>query len=200
MNELNRQFVIYLVDDEPSICDAVGHTLGELACEVVAFTRAEECLAAIREKKCNLVITDLNMPGMNGMELLQAVKKIKPFLPVLLVTGFGEIPVAVKAIKAGAFDFIEKPFDDQKFLPLVRAALEQNANYEMARPQVVTLTGTEKRILQLIVDGKSNKEMASVLGCSVRTVENHRYRIMRKMNIDSTAGLVKAAITLGMAS
>jgi two-component system, LuxR family, response regulator FixJ len=198
MNELNKKFVVFFVDDEPGICRAASMTLEELPCEVITFTRAEDCLSAIKEQKCDLLIADLNMPGMNGMELLRSVKKIHPLLPVLMVTGFGEISVAVMAMKAGAFDFIEKPFDEELFLPVVRAALEKSAAGGSAGGLI--LTNAEKRILQLVAEGKSNKEMANVLNCSIRTVENHRYRIMRKMNIESTAGLVKAAINMGLTS
>jgi FixJ family two-component response regulator len=197
MEILNKKFIIYIVDDEPSIGLAICQTLAELPCDAVAFTRAEECLSAIRKKKCDLLIADLNMPGLDGLGLLSAVKKILPWVPVLLITGYGEISAAVKAIKAGAFDFIEKPLDQASFLSVVRAALEQNPSGEWAERQA--LTKAEHRVLQLVMDGKSNKEIAYILGCSTRTVENHRYRLMRKLKVESTASLVKVAITMGLA-
>jgi FixJ family two-component response regulator len=198
MEEVQKQQVVYFVDDEPTVCKAVKQTLEELSCRVTCFTSAGECLRCLETRDCDLLVSDVNMPEMDGMELLKAVKKIRPLLPVLLVTGYGDIPVAVKAVKAGAFDFIEKPLDEATFLPVVKAALEQceKKTAFMGKP----LTKTEKKILQLVVDGKGNKEIAYLLECSVRTVENHRYRISKKLNVDSTASLVRLAITIGLAS
>ncbi len=198
MNKVNREFTVFFVDDEPEICQVASQILGEQPCEVVTFNCAEECLSAIKERKCDLLIADLKMPGMDGMELLKSAKTILPSLPIIMVTGYGQIAIAVKAIKAGAFDFVEKPFDVEVFLPIVLAALKQSACE--GSKGAMSLTTAEKRVLHLIANGKSNKEMANILVCSVRTIENHRYRIMRKMKVESTAGLVKAAIKMGLVS
>ncbi len=187
---------VFLVDDEFIVGKAVGQTLLEVPCEVTSFTRARACLEAMQKGSCDLVISDVCMPEMDGLELLKAVKKIKPQLPVLLITGYGEVPLAVEAVKAGAADFLEKPLDEAALLTVVRKVLDENipANF----PGGPDLTNAEKRILKMITDGKSNKEIAFTLGCSTRTVENHRYRLMHKMRIDSTAGLVRMALTLGI--
>jgi len=198
MESTKRKHVIFFVDDEPGIGKAVSQTLVGLDCEVICFTHALDCLEAIRENACDLVITDINMPDMDGIELLKAIKQIRPLLPVLIVTGYGDIPIAVKAVKAGAIDFLEKPLDENTFIPVVAAALKQSDRNDNMTGQ--SLTPTEKKILQLVVDGRGNKEIAYRLQCSIRTVENHRYRLMRKLNVDSTAGLVKVAITMGLAS
>ncbi len=187
---------IFLVDDEPLVCKAINQTLGELPCKVRTFTRARDCLDAIRLAKCDLLITDVSMPEMDGIELLKAVKQLNPHLPVLLITGYGEIPLAVKAVKAGAFDFIEKPLDEETFLPMVQAALEQS--FSARSSGGAALTKTEQKVLELIVDGKVNKEIAQILECSTRTVENHRYRMMRKLEVESTASLVRKALTAGL--
>jgi len=197
METQETRSVVFFVDDEPSVCKAVGQSLAELPCQFRPFHRGEECLKAVRagHPECDLLITDLSMPDMDGLELLKAVRKIRPHLPVLVVTGYGDIPVAVKAMKAGAVDFIEKPLDEGTFVPLVRSLLDRSQAESSKRPP---LTEAERKILNLIVDGKGNKEMAYLLHCSIRTVENHRYRMMRKLNVDGTASLVKIAITQGL--
>jgi two-component system, LuxR family, response regulator FixJ len=188
---------IFLVDDEPAVRSAVSQTLASIGCQVVPFSSADGCLAALLNEECDLLISDISMPGMNGLDLLKAVKKLRPALPVLLITGYGDIPTAVRAVKAGAYDFVEKPLDEETFLPLVQKALAQPvAMLEGSQ----MLTAAERRILELIAAGKSNKEIAYILGRSVRTVENHRYRLTQKLHADSAADLVKAAIALGLSS
>jgi two-component system response regulator TtrR len=188
---------VFLVDDEPFLCKALRQTLLEIPCTVRSFFRARECLDALQKAPCDLLITDVSMPEMDGIELLKAVKEVRPQLPVLLITGYGEIPIAVKAVKAGAYDFIEKPLDEDTLLPIVRAALKQNLSIPSSEEK--PLTKTELRILELIVEGNGNKEIARILGCSTRTVENHRYRMMCKLNVNSTASLVRTALTEGLA-
>jgi two-component system, LuxR family, response regulator FixJ len=196
MKNYDRKHTVFFADDEPEIYQVASQVLGGLLCEVVTFSRGEECFSALKEKKCDLLIVDLNMPGMDGMELLKSAKTILPSLPIIMITGYGEVAVAVKAMKAGAYDFVEKPFDEGVFLSVVRAALAQREGCGLEGAMV--LTDAEKKVLHLVASGKSNKEMANILACSIRTIENHRYRIMRKMNIESTAGLVKAAIKMGL--
>jgi FixJ family two-component response regulator len=196
MENSTRSKIVFFVDDEPAIGKAVSITLQELPCRVTCFTNAPDCIEALKTQDCDLLITDVNMPGMNGIELLKQAKIIRPLMPVLIITGFGEIPVAVQAVKAGALDYIEKPLDETTFLPVVEAALKLHEAKENNLGKI--LTRTEKKILQLVVEGKGNKEIAHLLGCSVRTVENHRYRMTRKLNVDSTASLVRIAITMGL--
>jgi two-component system, LuxR family, response regulator FixJ len=192
----DKPLCIFVVDDELFICKALRQSLTEHSYLVRTFCRAQECLEALRGADCDLLITDVSMPEMDGIELLRETKKIKPYLPVLLITGYGEIPIAVKAVKAGAFDFIEKPLDEETLLPIVQAALKQNPS--AFSPEGQPLTKSEQRILSLIVDGNGNKEIAHILGCSTRTVENHRYRMMCKLKVNSTASLVRTALTAGL--
>lgn len=188
----DRQPRIFLVDDEPVVCKAISQTLEELNAVVTCFTRPGDCLAAVTSEECDLVISDLNMPEMDGITLLKAIKQVCPLLPVLMVTGYGDVPMAVKAVKAGALDFIEKPLDETTFLPLVQNTLSTYASSDHV--SIRPLTSTERKILEMIVDGKGNKEIAYQLTCSVRTVENHRYRLMHKLKVDSTAALVRTAL------
>jgi two-component system response regulator TtrR len=198
MEKLKRQRIVFFVDDEPAIGKAVTSTLQEIGCDVTCFTNGMDCLAALKTQDCELLITDINMPGMNGIELIKQAKAQRPLLPVLVITGFGEIPVAVQAVKAGAMDYLEKPLDETSFIPIVKSALKINETQDDELSQM--LTRTEKKILQFVVEGKGNKEIAQLLNCSVRTVENHRYRMTRKLNVDSTASLVRIAITMGLTS
>lgn len=138
------------------------------------------------------------MPVMDGLKLLEQAKRIRPQLPVLVITGYGDIPMAVKAIKIGAAEFIEKPLNESTFLPAVEAALKKGLfeNRLIAKP----LTKAETQILRQIAEGKTNKEIAFKMCRSIRTIENHRYRLMRKLNAQSTADLTKKAINMGLTS
>ena len=192
----NKTNKIFFVDDEPKVLKAVSQTLSDAGLDVRCFDSAIDCLSELKTAECNLLITDVNMDGMNGVQLLKEVRKTRPQLPVLVVTGFGDVPLAVLAVKSGAHDFIEKPLDADTFVPIVMEALDQ-PDYEeglSGKP----LTNAEKTIVRMIADGKSNKEIAHILCRSVRTVENHRHRIMKKLGIDSTAELVKMAIQMGL--
>jgi two-component system response regulator FixJ len=198
MTNPTRSKIVFLVDDEPAVAKAVSLTLQELPCRVTCFTNASDCLNALTTQDCDLLITDVNMPGINGIELLKQAKILRPLLPVLVITGFGEIPAAVQAVKAGALDYLEKPLDEATFLPIVDNALKLHETKENKLNQL--LTKTERKILKFVVEGKGNKEIAQLLNCSVRTIENHRYRMTRKLNVDSTASLVRTAIAMGFVS
>jgi two-component system response regulator FixJ len=135
------------------------------------------------------------MPGMNGIELLHRAKKIAPWVPVIVMTSYADIPIAVQALKEGAFDFIEKPFEVDRFLHVVDYALKESQlnDSTVGKP----LTKTEKIVLRLILDGMSNKGIAYALKRSERTIEVHRSHIMRKLNVDNIVDLVKRASLLG---
>jgi len=182
---------IFFVDDEPKICKAANKTLEKLCTKVSCFTCAFDCLEQLRSQRCDLLITDVKMPGMDGIELLAEAKRITPWLPVMVITGFGDIPMAVRAMKAGASNFIEKPLDRESFLAAVESMLMRN------NPSVSflgeSLTKAERKVLHLVLDGKSNKEIAHTLCRSKRTVEVHRSSIMFKLGVDNLVDLVKRA-------
>jgi len=180
---------VFFVDDKPKVCKMVGRTLEQAGLEVSCFVSGGECLKQLRCRMCDLLITDVKMPEMDGIELLTEVKRIIPSLPVLVITGYGDTRMAVKALKIGALDFIEKPLDRQSFLSAVESALKRNA--QTPRPMSGVLTKTEMEILRLILDSKSNKEIARLRHRSVRTIEDHRSRIMRKLGVDNMVDLVK---------
>ncbi len=182
---------IFLVDDEPDVLKSIALTLRSYRYPVSSFDTAAECLEQLRRRDCDLLITDVKMQDMDGIELLAEVKRIAPYVPVLLITGYADIPMAVKAMKAGAFDFIEKPFNKNNFMQKVEAALKDAGYCEP--PDNEPLTKVQKKILKLILSGKSNKQIALILKRSVRTVEVHRSKIMRKFEVDNIVELVRKA-------
>jgi two-component system response regulator FixJ len=187
---------IFFVDDEPKVRKIVARTLEGLGSRVSCFRCAADCIERLHRKQPDLLITDVKMPEMDGIELLIEAKKLIPWIPVLVVTGYGDIPMAVKAVKAGAVDFIEKPFDRQAFILAVESALKQTTPSDPLLGK--SLTRAEVKVLHLILAGKNNREIASLLNRSKRTVEVHRSRIMRKVGADNLVSLVKRATVLGL--
>jgi FixJ family two-component response regulator len=187
---------IFFVDDEPAVCRSVSQTLQRSGYEVSCFADADHCLEQLRMQSCDLLITDVRMPGMDGIELVRKAKRIVPWLPVLVITGYGDIPMAVRAVKAGAAEFIEKPLEKQSLLVAVQAALKQQDLENLLKGKA--LTKNEITILRLILHGSSNKEIAHILHRSVRTIEDHRRCIMHKLDVDNVIDLVKRAAVMGL--
>lgn len=187
---------IFFLDDEPMIREVVMETLQESDIEVECFESPAECLAQLRSKKCDLLITDLKMPEKDGFELLIEVKHLAPWVPVMVITGYGDIPTAVKAIKGGAVDFIEKPLIKKTFVRKVKSILQHGVPHDarLGKP----LTRAEASILKLVIEGKSNREIANKLNRSVRTIEVHRAHLMRKLGVDNVIDLVKLGVAMGL--
>ena len=187
---------IFFVDDEPKICELVAGILEELSPKVSCFTCAEDCLKQLDSQRCDLLITDVKMPGMDGIQLLGKIRRIAPWLPVLVITGYSNIPTAVRAVKGGAVDFVEKPLERNKFLQQVKSILQQNSTTDsyLGKP----LTGSEMRVLKLIISGKSNRETAHLLHRSIRTIEVHRNHIMHKLAAENIVDLVKRTAMMGL--
>ena len=195
MTNIAKQHVFF-VDDKPKVRKMVCRTLEQANLKVSCFTRAIECLKQLRCQTCDLLITDVKMPEMDGIELVCRAKRVVPWLPILVVTGYADIPLAVRAIKAGALDFIEKPLEGSSFLATVEAALKQNSMDNRFLGKAVSKA--EKKVLRLLLDGKSNKEIAYILHRSIRTIEDHRLHIMRKLDVDNLVDLVKRAAAMGL--
>ncbi len=189
---------VFFVDDELRICRIVTRTLEREGITVRSFCAAQECLAELDASPCDLLITDLKMPGMGGIELLIAAHRKIPRLPVLVLTAYGDVPTAVKALKEGAVDFIEKPFDRMAFLDAVKLILSQIQHQDSHR--VESLTKMEMVVLRLLLEGKKNREIAAALHRSARTVEVHRSHLMRKMGACNVAELLRRAAELGLTS
>lgn len=187
---------IFFVDDEPKVRKVIKETLEQLDLEVSCFSSGAECLKELGSQVCDLLITDVKMPEMNGIELMMQAKRVVPWLPVLVITGYGDIPMAVKAVKAGAVDFIEKPLAKESFLLRVKSILKEHTSNH--RPRGKPLTKNETGILKLIIEGKSNREIAQLLHRSIRTVEVHRARVMKKLDADNLVDLIKTAVKMGL--
>ena len=172
----------------------IANTLSKLGYDVTCFANAQNCLAEVEQTGCNLLISDVKMPGIDGIELLSRMKRMAPWIPVILITGYGNIQMAVYAIKIGAADFIEKPFNRAAFVEKIKATLSRN-EYD-GQAAEFQLTKTEKKVLKLILDGCSNKEAALKLRCAIRTVEFHHSNIYRKFGVDNAVNLTKKAMVM----
>jgi FixJ family two-component response regulator len=148
----------------------------------------------LEDERCDLLITDVKMPGRDGIELLIAVKEVQPWLPVVVVTGFGDVPMAVRALKAGAADFIEKPLDRDILLNTIRSTARKSSAQSALLDH--SLTKTEMKVLFHILEGKNNREVAHALNRSPRTVEVHRRHLMRKLHANNVVELVRRAADL----
>ncbi len=188
---------VFFVDDEPNVRKVVAKTLARLGVEVTCFASAIDCLEKLASQTCDLLITDFKMPKMDGIALLTEAKRIAPWVPVLIVTGYGDVPLAVKAMRIGAADFIEKPLHKETLLRKVEPMLKRSV---LSDPyHGMPLTKTEIKVLKMIVGGKSNKEIAQVFGRAVRTIEDHRNHIMRKLDVHNLIELVERAVQMGLA-
>lgn len=187
---------IFFVDDEPKVRMVVGKTLERAGVCVTCFGSARDCLLQLEQAKCDLLITDVKMPEMDGIELLTEVRRKLSWLPVLVVTGYGDVPMAVKALRAGAADFIEKPLDREAFLNAVEGLLHQSGARTLLFNR--SLTKMEIRVLELTLEGKNSGQIAMLLHRSARTVEVHRTHVMRKMGVRNVVQLLRRAADVGL--
>jgi two-component system, LuxR family, response regulator FixJ len=194
---------IYVVDDDESMRQAIALLLRTVGYTPVVFARPSEFLAKYDHHMHGCLVLDIRMPEMSGLELQQHLNRMGVLLPVIFITGHGDIPMAVQAMKDGAFDFLTKPFRDQDLLDRINGALKQDAENRATiekhadlRRRAESLTPREKEVLELIVEGKANKVAAIDLGLSERTIEIHRANVMEKMGARSVAHLVKMHLTL----
>lgn len=195
---------VFVVDDDPAMRDSLRWLLESVGLSVRTYATAAAFLADRDPGAPGCLILDVRMPGMSGLDLQEELGRRGTDLPTIVVTGHAEVPMAVRAVKAGAIDFIEKPFSDQLLLDRVRQAIEidrqereARERREEARRRVGHLTPREREVLDLVVVGKANKEIASALGLSPKTVEVHRARVMEKMEVDSLADLIRVALQAG---
>ena len=188
------KFSLYFVDDEEAIRKVASTTLKSVGYDVKCFENGDECLSMLGSENCNLLITDVKMPGMDGLELLQKARQCAPWIPVLVITGYGDVSMAVRALKLGASDFIEKPFERNILLKKIRDIIEESSLSDITAGD--NLTKSEMHILKMILEGYSNKEMATTMNRSVRTIEMHRSHIMQKFGVNNIVDLVKRASNL----
>ena len=195
MTNIAKQYV-FILDDEPAVCDAVARILRGVGIKVFCFDNPATCLARLRSQRCNLLVTDLKMPEMDGIELLGEVKRLTPWVPVLLMSAYGDIPTAVKAVKAGAVDFIEKPLDKAGFIHKVKSMLPKTDSIDPYLGKPLTLA--EANVLSYVIEGKSSKEIARLLHRSTRTIEDHRSHLMRKLKAKNLLDLARRVAAMGL--
>ena len=200
---MNAQPTVFIVDDDSAMRDSLGFLIGSVGRKVETYASAEEFLDAYDNERPGCIVLDVRMPGLSGLELMEKLGEDRFAPPVVLITGHGDIPMAVRALKAGAFDFIEKPFSDQVLLERIQQALQQDTSDRASEHdrsdierRAARLTTRENQVFELVVDGKPNKVVASDLGLSQKTVEVHRAHVMEKMRAGSFADLVKMAVVL----
>lgn len=196
---------VFVVDDDEAARDSLAALLETEGLAVETFRSAREFLVLYDPSRPGCLLLDVRMPGLSGTQLHEELGRRGITLPVIIVTGFGDIPMAVAAIKAGAIDFIEKPYSEAAILESVRSALAQGSQPSPVTPEVSglrervgLLTPREREVLECLIIGDSNKQVGSRLGISPRTVEIHRARIMEKMQATSLSHLVRMAMTVGI--
>jgi len=205
MNE-NRHGTVFVVDDDEDLRQSLQWMLTNAGFDAKAFDSADQFLEYYDPSIGGCMLLDVRMPGMSGVELHDRLLKEHWTIPVILISAYGDVPMAVRAMRAGAIDFIEKPFKRRELLDRVTQALEQDAATRQRESQlheierrVERLTPRERQVMELVVIGHSTKEIAYEWDVSVRTIEVHRSRIMRKMQADSIAELVLMAAESGIA-
>lgn len=189
--------LVHIVDDQPAMLRMVGELIESVALTVRTYASPKAFLAQYMPRERECLVSDVRMPETGGLEFLRLLREHNHTLPVIFITGYAEVGTAVEAMKAGAFDYIEKPFVHQTFIDKVQHALAQSEalySREMRRKtteaRLALLTPAERKILKHVAQGKSSREVSEVLGVSVRTVDNHRASIMDKLRTSSTVELV----------
>lgn len=201
--DTKRKPIIYILDDDDGMRRALTVLMTTVGYQPLAFARPGEFLAKYDANQPGCLVLDVRMPEMSGLEVQQYLNRSGSMLPVILITGHGDIPMAVQAMKDGAFDFLQKPFRDQELLDRINGALKLDAENRASVDRLAdlkqrseSLTPREREVMALVVDGKANKVIAIDLGLSERTVEIHRANVMEKMGARSVAHLVKMHLSL----
>ena len=199
-----HEFTIFIVDDDASVRDALGLMLGVRGYRVALFGDAESFLQAFRSHLRGCLLLDIRMPGMDGLSLQRHLLELGSTLPVIVMTGHGDVDSARSAFRAQAIDFIEKPLDQEKLLAVIEEACARQAEVLADRERgaafqtlLDTLTPREREVLTLVVEGRHNQEIARDLGISPRTVEVHKARVLQKLRVDNLAQLVRLSLGSG---
>ena len=192
---------VYIVDDDEAMRDSLKWLLESRGLKVELYPSGEAFLRAFDSEFCGCLVLDVRMPGMSGMDLYTRLQARASTLPVIFITGHGDVPMAVSALKKGAADFIEKPFNNRDMVRLIESCLKQDRAAAARRAEkaslaqyLESLTQRESEVLNLIVAGKLNKQIADELSISIKTVEVHRSRVMEKMGANSVAELVQLVL------
>ena len=202
----NSEPIVFVVDDDDAVRDSLSMLIEAVGLKVRTYGNAQDFLDAYDPGQGGCLVLDVRMPGMSGLELQSKLVAKGITIPVIIITGHGDVYMAVEAMKAGVIDFVEKPFRDQVLLDSIPRAIEidaQNRRRQTERADIETklslLTSRERQIMELLVIGKSNKMIAYELGISQKTVDFHRVHLMEKMRVDSVVELVHLVQKLGLA-
>jgi two-component system, LuxR family, response regulator FixJ len=197
--------VVHVIDDDQAMRESLAFLLSTVGLEVQTYESAVAFLKVAREVDAGCVITDVRMPELSGVDLLRQLRELKLAIPVIVITGHGDVPLAVEAMKIGALDFLEKPFDDEVLLASVRSALSQLDQDQKRRAErgeiearLASLSNRERDVLEGLVAGHANKQIAYDLGISPRTIEIYRANLMTKMQAASLSDLVRMALVAGI--
>jgi len=204
---MKKNPMVMVVDDDSGVRNAMRILLKSVGLEATLYASAQEFLAAWQPAQPGCLVLDIRMPGMSGLELQQQLNLRGAVVPVIFMTGHGDIPMAVEAMQHGAFDFLQKPFRDQDLLDRIQRAIVKDGELRQSlgehariKAHLESLTPREREVLDLMTQGKQNKSIAQDLGVSPRTVEIHRARVMEKMDAQSVAELVRMMLDLGHAA
>ncbi|PLY15683.1 MAG: DNA-binding response regulator [Sedimenticola sp.] len=198
---MSNESTVFVVDDDLAMRNSLKWLIESVGMKVETYGSADEFIRNYYPGRAGCLLLDVRMPGMSGLELQEHFVDHQIRIPIIIITGHGDVPMAVRAMKSGAVDFIEKPFNDELLLESIRNALLQDVDQRMLqseRAEIATrlaqLTPREHEVMEMVTSGKANKEIASALGVSAKTVEAHRARVMEKMEAESLAELVKMVI------
>lgn len=199
----NKNVTVFVVDDDGAVRDSLKWLLESVGLGVETFGSADDFLTVYDPNRIGCILADVRMPGMSGLEMQRELSKQPPGPPLIVVTGHGDVQMAVHAMKAGAYDFVEKPFNDQHLIDLVQKAVAESTEKAEARQELSKsakclelLTPRERQVLGLLVAGESNKGVANQLGISDKTVEAHRAKVMEKFRAASFAELMRKVMIL----
>ncbi len=197
--------IVYVIDDDAQTRDALKNLMRSVGLHAEVFASAQDFLRSKRPDVPACLVLDVRLRGLSGLDLQKRMVEAKIEVPIIFITGYGDIPMTVQAMKAGAVEFLTKPFRNQELLDAIQQALErdrttrdQRAKNEELHTRYDSLTSREREVMTLVVAGLLNKQIAGELGTSETTVKNHRHQLMEKMGADSVAELVKMAYKLGI--
>jgi FixJ family two-component response regulator len=199
------QSIVFVIDDDASIRNALRSLIRSVGLQVELFGSAQEFLQSKRPHVPSCLVLDIRLPGIGGLDFQRKLTEIKIPIPIIFITGHGDIPMSVRAMKAGAVEFLTKPFRDQDLLDAIHVALERDRLRRQREAEIATLqerfewlTPREREVLPLVVSGRPNKQIAAEIGTSETTVKVHRGQLMRKMGADSLPELVRIAEKMGI--